>query len=144
MTTQLVSSKQVQNGNETGILVEFLVTSKPKSYSAPYKQSKYPVFFMVLEPEKGVDSRFRWRSGSFARPKIGKGKIGQRSNLRQRIQLQFFFELEWVVWGKGMLLGPVWARRPPKKTNPKKLIYFDKHSLACYRKLSKHLQKLGS
>jgi len=36
--------------------------------------------------------------------------------------------LEWVYKQSGVLFGPCWAKWAPKETNPKRLLYLDKHA----------------
>jgi hypothetical protein len=56
-----------------------------------------------------------------------------------RISPDFQFRLEYVFAEEGILFGRRWSKLPPVKTNPKKLVYMDKHFLSTV----KYLMKMG-
>lgn len=123
------------------VKLEFLVRSDPISYkkSDTIKVHKYPVTILIHDVAKGVDSSFKWRTGSlkkplFSKPGMDSQKIAEK-NIRNGVQLNFFFYLEYVLWKYGLLFGRNWATRPPIKTNPKMLPFFDKTSFFVMKKI---------
>ena len=126
------SSKVWEPDQRTSSKIEFLVSSDPISYpnTSGVKIHRYPVIFWFKNIEQGGDSPFRWRTGS------QKGlKKGGDANIKAGIQLQFFYHLEFVSKIYGTLFGRCRAKWPPKKTNPKKYLYFDKTSLYCVQRV---------
>jgi len=121
------------------------------------KYHYYPITFIIDDINKGLYSTFKWRTGSLKKPEIYKKKnynklkekqlskqkkqkkttkkllktpiqIIANNNIKKGIQLQFFYELEWVLKNNNLLYGRCWASHPPVKTNPKQYIFFDKHA----------------
>jgi len=129
-------NRSTKKWEQTGqkIRIEFLIRTKPISYrkTDTINTHRFPVTFIIDDLDKGINSTFRWRTGSLKKPIIA--TAGQDSkkianlNIKRGIQLQFFFELEFVLKQAGLLYGRCWAKRPPKITNPKRRIFFDKHS----------------
>jgi len=116
------------------IKLEFIVMSDPKSYKKTdtIKIHKYPVIFLIENIDKGIFSTFKWRTGSFKKPIIKNPsmtsqQIGER-NIRNGIQMNFFFFLEFILKKHNLLFGRCYASYPPNKTNPKGMIFFDKTS----------------
>jgi hypothetical protein len=77
----------------------------------------------------------KWRTGSLKKPQsIRKNlrkeqrKKAQLRDLKEGVQLQFFFELEWILHKYKLLYGINWATYPPRKTNPTLFPFFDKHA----------------
>lgn len=121
--------------------LEFLVKSDPVSYkktdSIPIH--RYPVTFVIHDIDAGLDTTFRYRSGSLMKPVFSKVKgdskqIAER-NIRNRVDLSFFFIFMYVYRKFNILYGRNWATRPPLKTNPKMMIGIDKHGWYCLTKI---------
>lgn len=123
-----------QTGRE--VKFEFIVTSDPKSYKRPKwdkKRHKYPVTFLLRNFDAGMNSPFRWRTGSMIKPRLPKKgddakkrKKLMEFNLQRGRQLDFFFHIEYVSYRHKTLFGPNLTGWAPKITNPDLLLYFDK------------------
>lgn len=122
---------------------EFIVRSKPISYKKTDHISThiYPVTIVMFDIEQGMDSSFRYRSGSFKKPIFApKGCSSEKrikieeQNIHNGTDLWFFFSLERVLFDFSLLHGPCHANRLPRITNPKLTPYFEKHSLYCIEK----------
>lgn len=131
----IVYNKSSKSWEQKGHQVKFvfLVKSDPISYKKTdtIKIHKYPVTFIIDNFNLGIDSKFRWRTGSNAKPKLKSTLKKKKENLAdynisKGIQMQFFFDLEWILSKNKLLFGPNRAAWSPKKTNPKGYIYFDK------------------
>lgn len=116
----------------------FMVRSKPISYNigkdAP-KVRYYPVTFIIRDISKGINSPFTWRTGSLKKPRFAKPNSSKEQrkaietyNLKNNIQMQFFFDTMFVSHQYKLLFGPNWAGWAPKIRNPNFEIFFDKHS----------------
>ena len=134
----------VQTGRE--VRFDFLVQSDPVSYRRPAWDTKkhlYPVTFLIRDFESGLESAFRFRTGSFKKPIIPRRgsspkahKKAYELNLKNKIQLDFFFNDMAVLSAFGLLFGPNYARGLPKKSaNKAHIPYFGKHSLFCFEKI---------
>jgi len=141
--------KWIQSGRE--IKFEFIVRTDPKSYKKTdtVKIHRFPVTFVLREYHKGFQSAFKWRTGSLKKPLFPTKKISeaktvnaknrirkenleiQNQNIRNGIQLQFFFNLEFILEKWGLLYGINWAEWSPNITNPDYIPFFDKHSYFC-------------
>lgn len=139
-----------QTGREVKFV--FIVKSDPESYPRRDNIPKhtYPVTILLRDVSMGIDSPFRWRTGSLKRPKfprrssrdesdprkkksiIEENKRIQESNIRRGVQMQFFFELEWILDKYNLLFGPNYAAWPPRITNPRNHVFWDKHFLFLY------------
>jgi hypothetical protein len=161
------SSKKWEQASREVKLV-LLIKTDPVSYEKhdTVPVHKYPVTVLIKDFEAGMDSAFRWRTGSNARPKFPeKSKLGPKppkrkgnekareewerkkkreqtkrqniinSNIQKGIQMQFFFELEWVLNQYGLLFGPDRTNGPPKTTNKGYQVFFDKHLYYCLTKI---------
>jgi hypothetical protein len=138
-----------QTGRETKF--SFLIKSDPISYKRTdkLKYHWYPVIFILRDVSMGINSPMKWRTGSLIKPQFTKKgmtkkqreKITER-NIKQGIQLQFFFELEWVLHQYNLLYGRNWATYPPRKTNSTLFPFFDKHAFYIASKIL--LPLLGS
>ena len=148
----------VQTGRDVKII--FNVISRPVSYS---KQDtiaihKYPVTFLIHNIEKGLQSSFKWRTGSLKKPLFYKSKFKGKNltnrqkkvnsreririinqNIKNGVQLDFFFNLEAVLKQYDLLYGinyakwlPKQVKNPPKNKNIKHIPYFDKTALYVY------------
>jgi len=135
-------STWVQTGRN--IKMEFICSTKPISYekkdSIPIH--KYPVTFLIRDFNAGLDSTFKFRTGSQFKPKFSaKGMSADQTkkiteyNIKKGIQMQFFFELSYVLFQRGLLYGKNWAKWKPMKTNPKGYVFFDKHSFFIFKKM---------
>jgi hypothetical protein len=147
----------VQKGRE--MKFEFIVKTKPKSYKKTdnIPIHKFPITFLLREFHKGFDSAFRWRTGSFKKPKFSTQKISegrtereknrirrknkklQEWNILNGIQLQFFFDLERILKQWGLLYGPDWTNGPPDIRNKEKNPFFDKHAYHIVTKVLPNL-----
>lgn len=137
------SKKQwVQTGRE--VRFDFLIKSDPKTYKKTDTVDihKYPVTFLIRNLDKGLQSAFRWRTGSFKKPRMPKKGISKsqrqsivNQNIRNGVQMEFFFDLEWVLDKWGLLFGPNYAKWQPRKTNPDLYPFFDKHAWYCVTKI---------
>ncbi len=134
--------KWIQTGRD--IKVEFLVSSEPISYKKrdSINVHKFPVTFIIHDIDKGINSTFKYRSGSLFKPRFSKKGMSSQQrqaienyNLKKGIDLWFFFHLEWVLRQENVLYGVNYAKYKPKETNPKSYIYFEKHSLFCFKRI---------
>ena len=122
----------IQTGRD--VRLDFIVASDPKSYKKTdsIKIHRYPVTFILHSLDLGMNSTFRWRTGSlkkpiFKNPMMSSQQIAEK-NIRNGIQLNFFFYLEFVLKTKNLLFGKCYATRPPIQVNPQNKIFFDKTS----------------
>ena len=122
----------------------FLVKSEPTSYkhNSPLKVHWYPITFLIHDVSKGIYSPIKIREGSNFKPKFTKKGMtkDQRKkvelyNLKNGIQLQAFFDTQWVFKQYNMLFGPCYANRAPIKRNPKLLPFLSKHSFYITKKI---------
>ena len=141
------STKQwVQKGRE--VKFGFRIKTVPISYNdrSGVSPHEYPVVFLIKDFDQGMDSAFRWRTGSLKKPKFPKRKISegkdkkekdkireenkkiQQDNIKNGIQMQFFFDSSYVLYKYGLLWGVNYANRPPKVRNPELIPFFDKHA----------------
>lgn len=130
--------------NRRSVKFEFMVKTDPMSYSHNdgLKYHYYPVVFLLYSIEDGVNSEFRYRSGSLKKPLFApKGATAEQrkkieiQNIRNGVDLGFFFNLEFALRSKNLLYGQCYATRAPKVTNPKKYVYLEKHSWAAVTKV---------
>lgn len=119
------------------VKIEFMVSSDPISYPKidTIKKHVYPVTFLIHEISKGIDSSFRFRVGSLKMPVFAKKGSTKKerikianTNIQNQVQLNFFFNLEWVLKQYGLLYGRNRTNGPPNVTNKKLIPYFDKTS----------------
>jgi len=139
-----------QSGRDVKLV--FKIKSDPTSYvkNDTVKTHYFPVTFLIHRWDLGFNSTFRWRTGSNFkwkknRRKISEGKTPAEKdsirednlkttnlNIRRGIQAQFIFNLMWICKKENCLFGPMTCEnRPPSITNPKHLLYLDKHALFC-------------
>lgn len=67
---------------------------------------------------------------------MGKGRNKhwiEGSNVKRGINLDFLFRLEFLYSEAGILFGRNWAQWPPRKTNPKMILFLDKHMINVIR-----------
>lgn len=149
--------KWVQSSRE--MKFEFIIKTNPTSYKKTdtIEIHKFPVTFLLREYHKGYNSAFRWRTGSFRKPEFPKRKISegrnekakerirkenkniQNRNITNGIQLQFFFDLEYILNKWGLLYGPDWTNGPPNIRNPEYHPFFDKHAYYIVTRNLPHL-----
>jgi hypothetical protein len=143
------STKQwEQNGRD--VKIEFIVQSDPKSYKKTdnIKIHRYPCTFLIHDIDSGINSTFKWRTSSlkspiFKKPGMTAQQIAEK-NIRNGIQMNFFFYLEFILKTKNLLYGRCWANRPPVVMNPRGYIFFDKTSWFIVKKyLIRMLQTNG-
>jgi hypothetical protein len=154
LTYNKSSHQWEQAGRE--VRIDFLIKTDPISYerSDDLPFHRFPVTFIIREFEKGIDSAFKWRTGSFKKPifsnkKVSRGKTKRdkdrikrekkrilETNIKNGIQFQFFFDSMQVLWEYGLLFGPnTTNHKSPKIRNPKEIIFFDKHALWIVEKI---------
>jgi len=144
-----------ENGNwkQVGRSVKIIgkIRTEPLSYKKTDNISPhiYPVTFLIYDIKKGMDSPFKFRTGSEFKYrtitkrvnecKTKKEKDSQRKknndirelNIKKGIQAQFRFELEMVLSMYNLLYGKNMSNRQlPREKNPTLTPFFDKHSLA--------------
>ena len=129
----------VQSGKTAKLTI--MVSSKPISYkkSDTVPTHKFPVIMQFEDISKGALSAIKWRTGSQKKfikklPTLNSVQIANL-NIRNEIQAQFMFHLEYALKINGLLFGICRPNRTASKTNPKQLIYFDKHALFCCEKI---------
>ncbi len=149
--------RKTKSWNQTSreVKIEVLVKSQPESYDdkSELKNHFYPVTILIKDWNQKFDSAFRWRTGSNYKPRFAKKKITEQktkaakdkvrkenkkimqSNIKKGVQLQFFFQLSFVLEKWGLLFGPQHARGAPKKTNPDLVPFADKHFFYIARKI---------
>ena len=143
----MIYDKNSKNWEQSGQLIKIIVmvTSKPVSYNRidTLKLHRYPVFFLIQNLDKGIESPFRWRTGSFKKPRFTGSKSTKKErervanqNIRNMVQMQFIFDLIQVLDKFDLLYGPNTSnRKNPSKTNPKLDPFFDKHALYAVEKI---------
>ena len=100
----------VQTGRESKIV--FNVTSRPVSYKKTdkYKIHSYPVTFLLRDISMGMNSAFRWRTGSLRKPRLA--KKGKKYSSKERVKMQ-----EWNIKNhiqlKLLLLQELQSEWPP-------------------------------
>ena len=129
-----------QSGREVKIIVE--VSSKPISYEKndTINIHRFPVTFLIKSVELGLNSPFKYRSGSEKKPLLyTKGKSSTEIaniNITKQIDLHFFFHLMVVLKQAGILFGRDTTNgKSPTKTNPTGASYFEKHSFFVFEKV---------
>lgn len=141
--------KWMQTGRN--IKFTFMVSSIPTSYKASdnIRPHRYPVIFLIRNLEEGMNSSFRYRSGSQVKwrkankrvsdvpieqraRQASQNRVLQEGNIKKGIDAHFVFHIMQVLDLYGLLYGAnTTNRKLPKKTNPKMIPYFEKHSLYC-------------
>lgn len=144
--TQMFFNRKTGKWEQGGLNAKFTfrVKSDPISYERKdkIKQHFYPVTFLIRDVNKGLDSPFRWRTGSTKKwlvaskgaSKEQKQKIINK-NIKNEIQAQFLFHLEAVLSAYKLLFSVNRAKNLPKVTNPQHIPYFDKTALFVLEKL---------
>jgi hypothetical protein len=131
-------------GRQRSVKLEFIVSSSPVSYKKTdtIAVHKYPITLVLFSIEAGLSSSFKFRSGSFKKPLFApQGCSSEKrlkitnQNIKNGVDLSFFFLLEYVCNVYGLLYGPNYAKWAPKQTNPTMLPFFDKHVLFVVTKL---------
>jgi hypothetical protein len=126
------------------VLIVFTVRSNPKSYktNSKIKNRYYPISFLVHDVSKGINSPVKIREGSNFKPHFTKSGMTkqqretvEKRNITKGIQLQAFFDSQWVYKQYGILFGPCYAIRPPRKRNPDLIPFLSKHSFFCATKI---------
>lgn len=138
--------KWIQTGRE--VKFQFTIKTKPESYkdTSGIDIHEYPVTFILKDLDAGMDSSFRWRTGSLRKPKFPKQKVSEgkdknekdrikkankkiaQQNIKSGIQMQFFFDLSYVLDKYNLLWGVNYARSAPDVRNPNQYVFFDKHA----------------
>lgn len=131
-----------QTGRDAYFL--FMVRSQPVSYKRidTINNHWYPVHILMHNVELGLNSPFRWRTGSLKKPIFAKKGMSKRQrvqvankNIKNMTQLDFFFKLEFLLKQNNLLYGVCRANRPANKANPDQIIYFDKTMLYVVEKI---------
>lgn len=150
----IVKKIDVYDGKDPGearTTYRIITTSYPQYY--PYytrkdsrgrtrrRQRTYRHMYEIIIQldELSLDSdRFKIRTGSDAKwdfsplgkyRKDSRGRIIEGRNIQRGINGDFFFRLSWLYKNAGILYGRNYANGPPKKTNPKGILFLDKHML---------------
>ena len=63
------------------------------------------------------------------------GRIIESKNVKNGINGDFFFRLEWIYAHEGILFGHDWTNGPPHETNPMGVPFLDKHCLNVVERL---------
>lgn len=130
--------------NKRSVKIEILVRSTPVSYVRhdTIPVHKFIVTFLLYDIELGLNSPFKYRSGSLRKPKFPpKGCSSEKrlqienANIRNGIDMWFFFHLERLLSAYHLLFGPCRANKFPDKANPEMNAYFEKHGLFAYEKV---------
>jgi len=112
---------------------------RPIKYQRTYKH-QYDVTIQLDRLSLDTDA-IKLRTGSDAKWDFsesakgfwtGKGRNKryiESKNVKRGINGDFFFRLEWLYYDVGILFGRNWTNGPPKKTNPNKIVFLDKHML---------------
>lgn len=138
-----------QTGRE--LRIDFEIKTTPTSYvrQDTIRVHKYPVSFLIKDLSLGALTPFRWRTGSWKKPLFARAGLKKEKrisianqNIKNGVQMQFFFELEQVLSLWGLLFGPNHTnKRLPLSVNPTLAPYFDKHAFfACSKLLLPFLQ----
>lgn len=153
----IIFDRKTKSWEQTGrsAKIQCLITSIPTSYEKQdtIDRHKYPVTFLIKNINMGIDSPFKFRTGSNARPRFPEKGDSKKTridkinyNIKRGIQMQFFFDLEWVLNQFNLLYGPDRTNGPPKEKktksgkpfkggNPNLNPFFDKHSLTVFEKI---------
>ena len=128
-----------QSGQSSKLLFE--IKTDPVSYvkNDTIKIHKYPITFEFKDISKGLDSSFKWREGDqkaiiFSKPGMTSKDVAN-INIKNKSQLQFFFDMEWVAKINNLLWGRCRAKWFPRVTNPRGYIYFGKHAYYLMKKV---------
>jgi len=131
------------------IKFEFKVRSRPVSYKKTdtINTHIYPVVFVFYDLKKGLQSPFRWRTGSTKKVLFAKKGASKEerlkidnANIKNGRQLDFFFKLEALLAWYGLLYGPnTTNKKMPTKANPDMIPYFDKTALYVIEKWLRHI-----
>ena len=115
----------------------------PRTKQRTYKH-QYDVTIQLEKLSLDCDA-FKLRTGADAKWDFtnkgkgywqGKGRQKrwiEGSNIKRGINGDFFFRLSFLYAQAGILFGRNWAEWPPRKTNPKMLLFLDKHMLNTIR-----------
>ena len=137
-----VHGKWEQTGRDCRFI--FLVRSEPTSYkhNSPLKVHWYPITFLIHDVSKGIYSPIKIREGSNFKPKFAKKGMSKERrknieliNLKNGVQLQAFFDTQWVFKKYNLLYGPCYANKAPTIRNPKLLPFLSKHSYFIVKKI---------
>lgn len=141
------STRTWKQSNKRHVKFEFIVKSKPVSYTKTdtINIHKYPVTILLYDFDLGMNSPFRFRSGSLKKPIFApKGASSEKrlkitnTNIKNGVDLGFFFNLEWILKSYDLLYGVNYATRAPKVMNKELVPYFDKHTLFIVEKILPH------
>lgn len=134
------SKKQWVQTNKTSKLI-FEIKTNPISYKKidTIKIHKYPVIIEFKNVSMGLETPFKWREGDqkaivFNKPGMTSEEIAN-INIKNKSQLQFFFDMEWVAKMNNLLYGRNRAKWFPRITNPRGYIYFGKHAFFLIKKI---------
>ena len=129
----------VQSGKSSKLLFE--IKTDPVSYvkNDTIKIHKYPITFEFNNISQGLASGFKWREGDqkgivFGKPGLSSTEVAN-INIKNKSQLQFFFDMDWVAKMTNLLWGRCRAKWFPRITNPRGYIYFGKHAYYLMKKV---------
>jgi len=87
-------------------------------------------------PFKGrIGNLGKWDFSPAGKPKKVNGLVIEGKNVLRGLNGDFFFRCEWLWHEEGILFGRTWTNRPPRITNPAKIIFAPKHMLAAIQLL---------
>ena len=130
--------------NKRSVRIEILISSKPVSYEKHDRipVHKYPITVILYDIELGLNSPFKFRSGSLKKPIFAPKGCGsekrlkiEETNIRNGVDFSFLIHLEKILWAYKLLFGPCYANRFPTKANPEMNVYFDKHTYFAVTKV---------
>lgn len=81
-----------------------------------------------LKIRTGADAKWDFSEAGKTK-KDSRGRVREGTNIKRGINGDFFFRLSWLYKEKGILFGRNHANGPPNQTNPKQIVFLDKHML---------------
>lgn len=108
---------------------------RPRQYQRTYKH-EYTVTIQLdrlsintpVKLRTGTDMKWDFSAAGKSK-KLPNGRILEGSNIQRGINGDFFFRLEYIYAKENILFGRNWTNGPPVKTNPKGIVFMDKHML---------------
>lgn len=77
----------------------------------------------------GSDMKWDFTESGKSKKDENSGRIREGSNIQRGLNGDFFFRLEYIYQQERILFGRNWTNGPPTKTNPKGIVFLDKHML---------------
>lgn len=136
------------------VKLQFVVSSDPISYKKKdnIRIHRFPVTFLFYDWDKGFDSPVRWRCGSTIKPQFSKpipdnatdsqkeavraeNLKKEEANIRNGLDMYFFYNLMYVLNEYQLLYGVNYASRSPKIRNAFEVPAFCKHAWFVVNKI---------